>query len=125
MSQFAITPTAFGQQAFHMLFTTYAAGNRLHDRCHYLPEVQNGISTGLSDQIDPTPAICTTSVDLAALTHVDGFIRISECPTDDVHTGSPRPTLACPYIGSRTQNAFCTFGGPDQQQMVAKSPPAR
>ncbi len=120
MSQFAITPTAFGQQAIPMLFTTYLPGiDYMTDATTFL-QVQNGISTGLSDQIDPTPRYLHDFRGLAALTHVDGLYQEFLNALLMMYSLGIPSNPGMPYNGSRTQNAFCTFGGPDQQQMVAE-----
>ena len=120
MSQFAITPTAFGQQAIPMQFTTYLPGiDYMTDPTTFL-QVQNGISTGLSDQIDPTPRYFHDFRGLAALTHVDGLYQEFLNALLIMYTLGLPSNPGNPYNGSKTQNAFCTWGGPDQQQMVAE-----
>ena len=120
MSQFAVTPTAFGQQAIPMQFTTYLPGIDYMTDANTFLQVQNGISTGLSDQTDPTPRYLHDFRGLAALTHVDGLYQ--EFLNALLMMGSLAipSNPGNPYNGSRTQNAFCTWGGPDQQQMVAE-----
>lgn len=113
MSQFMITPTAMGQQAMSMLCTTYLPGtDYMQDATTFL-QVQNGISTGLSNQNDPTLRYLHDFRGLAALTHIDvlyqeyfnGLMAMSTLAVP-VNPGNP-------YATSKTQNGFGTFGAPD------------
>jgi hypothetical protein len=120
MSQLAITPTSFGQQPFPMQFTTYLPGiDYMTDPTTFL-QVQNGIDTGLRNQTDPTPRYLHDWRGLGALTHVDGLYQEYLNALLVLGTMGAPPNPGNPYIGSRTQNAFCTFGGPDIQQCVAE-----
>jgi len=113
MSQFMITPTAFGSQRLDQLMTTYLPGiDYMTDTTTFL-QVQNGISTGLNNQVDPVQRYLHDGRGLAAYTHVDvlfqayftAFLVLSalEFPSNPGN----------PYNGSKTQNGFGTFGGPD------------
>ena len=113
MSQFMITPTSFGAQPMDMLMNHFVGGvNYLTDTTTFL-QAQNGQSTGLSLAFDPVRRYLHHGRGLAAYTHVDvlyqayftAFMAMNtlKCP---VNPGNP-------YIGSKTQNGFCTFGGPD------------
>src|SRR5581483_9898386 len=116
MSQFAITPTSFGQQAIPMVFSTYVPGiDYMTDAASFL-QVQNGIDTGLRDQVDPTPRYLHDWRGLGALTHVDGLYQEYLNAVLAMGTLGVPGNPGNPYNGSRTQNAFCTFGGPDIQQ---------
>ena len=120
MSQFAITPTAFGQQAIPMVFTTYLPGiDYMTDPTTFL-QVQNGQPTGLSNQPDPTPRYLHDFRGLAALTHVDGLYQEFLNALLMMGTMAVPVNPGSPYVGSKTQNAFCTWGGPDMQQTVAE-----
>jgi hypothetical protein len=120
MSQLAITPTSFGQQPFPMQFTTYLPGiDYMTDATTFL-QVQNGIDTGLRNQTDPTPRYLHDWRGLGALTHVDGLYQEYLNALLILGTIGAPPNPGNPYIGSKTQNAFCTFGGPDIQQCVAE-----
>jgi hypothetical protein len=120
MSQFAITPTNFGQQAVPMQFTTYLpAIDYMQDTTTFL-QVQNGISTGLSNQTDPVLRYLHDFRGLAALTHVDGLYQ--EFLNAQLIMGTLGVPLnpGSPYNGSKTQNGFCTFGGPDFQACLGE-----
>jgi len=120
MSQFMITPTNFGQQAVPMLYTTYLPGiDYMQDTTTFL-EVQNGISTGLTNQTDPVLRYLHDFRGLAALTHVDGLYQ--EFLNAQLIMGTLAVPLnpGNPYINSKTQNGFCTFGGPDFQACLGE-----
>jgi hypothetical protein len=113
MSQFMITPSAFGAQPMSQLMTTYLPGiDYMTDTTTFL-EVENGISTGLANQVDPVQRYLHDGRSLAAYTHVDvlyqayltAFMVMSSLKLP-VNPGNP-------YNGSRTQNGFGTFGAPD------------
>ncbi len=113
MSQLMITPTSFGQQPIDQLMTTYAAGIDFMTDPTTFFQVQNGQSTGLSTTNDPTRRYLHDGRGLAAWTHNDVlyqgyFIALLVLGTlkAPVNPGNP-------YVGSKTQNGFCTFGGPD------------
>ena len=76
-------------------------------------QVQNGIDTGLSVQIDPQLRFLDNGRDMGAFTRVDVlfqayFVAFLVCAT----MGVPR-NPGNPYVGSTKQNGFGTFGGPD------------
>lgn len=113
MSQLMITPTTFGQQPIDQLMTTYAAGVDYMTDTGSFQLVQNGIGTGQTKQLDPVRRYLHNGRGLGAWTHEDvlyqgylvGFLVLNTLKVP-LNPGNP-------YIGSRTQNGFCTFGGPD------------
>ncbi len=120
VSQLAITPTSFGQQAIPMQFTTYVQNvDYMTDPTTFL-QVQNGIDTGLRNQNDPTPRYLHDLRGWAALTHVDGLYQEYLNALLALGTLGAPSNPGNPYVGSRTQNAFCTWGGPDIQQTIAE-----
>ena len=125
MSQFMFTPTACGAQPLNQLMTTYLPDiDYMTDTTTFL-EVQNGISTGLTNKIDPVQRYLHDGRGLGAYTHVDmlfqayltGFLVMSGLKFP-VNPGNP-------YVGSKTQNGFGTFGVPDysatQGEIAARS----
>jgi hypothetical protein len=113
MSQFMITPTAFGAQPFSQLMTTYLpAIDYMTDTTTFL-EVQNGVSTGLTNKIDSVQRYLHDGRGLGAYTHVD--VLYQAYLTAYMVLSSLKLPLnpGNPYIGSKTQNGFGTFGGPD------------
>jgi hypothetical protein len=113
MSQLMITPTSFGQQAMPQLMTTYQAGlDYMLDPTTFL-QVQNGIDTGLRNVNDNTPRYLHDGRGLSAWTHTDVLYQGYLVALLVLGTLKAPPNPGSPYVGSRTQNGFCTFGGPD------------
>jgi hypothetical protein len=113
MSQLMITPTSFGQQPIDQLMNTYLPGiDYMTDTTTFL-QVQNGISTGLSNQVDPTRRYLHDGRGLSAWTHSDVLYQGYLFAFLVLQTLKAPPNPGNPYIGSRTQNGFGTFGGPD------------
>lgn len=120
MSQLITTPTTFGALPLPMQFITYLPGiNYMMDPFTY-QQVQNGISTGLLDQTDPTPRYLHNGRGLGGYTHVDvlyeafflAYLTLSSLNVP-LNPGNPY------VVGSFNQNGFGTFGGPDFAASVA------
>jgi hypothetical protein len=113
MSQLMITPTSFGQQPIDQLMNTYQQGvDYMTDTTTFL-QVQNGISTGLSNQVDSVRRYLHDGRGLSAWTHSDVLFQGYLLAFLVLATLKAPPNPGNPYIGSRTQNGFGTFGGPD------------
>jgi len=119
ISQLFLQPTFFGSQPIGQQQVTYLP----HDPIHHPNDfgtsfaewlkIQNGIDTGLSNQVDPRLRYRRNGRDLAAFTHVDVLYQ-AYFTAFLVLAGINAPlNPGNPYIGSRTENGFCTFGGPD------------
>jgi hypothetical protein len=113
MSQLMITPCSYGAQPISQLLTTYLPGiDYMTDPTTFL-QVQQGQPTGLTNQVDPTVRYLHDGRGLGAYTHVDvlyqgyftAFLVLSALKAP-LNPGNP-------YVGNKTQNGFCTFGGPD------------
>jgi hypothetical protein len=113
ISQFMVIPTNFGQQPIDQLMYTYLPGIDYMTDTTTFQMVQNGIATGLSNQTDSVRRYLHDGRGLAAWTHADvlyqgyfiAFLMMAGLRMP-LNPGNP-------YIGSRTQNGFGTFGGPD------------
>jgi len=113
MSQFMFTPTTFGAQPCNQMMTTYLPDiDYMTDTTTFL-EVQNGISTGLTNKIDPVQRYLHDGRGLGAYTHVDVLYQayftaymVMSGLKFNLNPGNP-------YNGSKTQNGFGTFGAPD------------
>lgn len=113
VSQFFITPTSFGAQPITQQQVTYVPGVDYMTSFSDWLTVQNGNLTGSSNQLDPQLRYIRSGRDLAAWTHVDvlyqayfvAFLVLSSLRAP-LNPGNP-------YTGSRTENGFGTFGGPD------------
>ncbi|MBZ5597995.1 MAG: vanadium-dependent haloperoxidase [Acidobacteriia bacterium] len=113
VSQFMITPTMFGTQPMDMLMQTFVAGLDYMTDTTTFQDVQNGIDTGLKPQFDPVRRYLHDGRGLAAYTHVDVLYQ-AYFSAFLVMAGLKFPlNPGNPYIGSKTQNGFDTFGGPD------------
>ena len=113
MSQLMITPTTFGQQPMDQLMITYLPGiDYMTDPTTFL-QVQNGISTGLTNQVDPVRRYLHDERGLAAWTHTDVLYQGYFIALLVLGTLKAPLNPGNPYVGSKTQNGFSTFGGPD------------
>jgi hypothetical protein len=114
VSQFMITPTAMGNMPMNMLCTTFVPSvDYMQDTTTFL-QVQNGISTGLSNIPDPTLRYLHDFRGWGALTYVD--LPLQEYITAlsaMIYTLNVPVNPGSPYARSKTQNGFGTFGGPD------------
>jgi hypothetical protein len=113
ISQLMITPTRFGQQPLDQLMTTYLPGiDYMTDTTTFL-QVQNGISTGLTNQVDSVRRYLHDGRGLSAWTHADVLYQGYLIAFLVMAGLKFPPNPGNPYIGSKTQNGFGTFGGPD------------
>ncbi len=113
MSQFMITPTSFGQQPLDQLMTTFLpAIDYMTDTTSFL-QVQNGIGTGQTLQLDPIRRYLHDGRGLGAWTHADVLYQGYLIAMLVLGTIKAPVNPGSPYVGSKTQNGFCTFGGPD------------
>jgi hypothetical protein len=113
MSQLMITPTTLGQQAISQQLTTYVPGvDYMTDLTTWF-QVQNGISTGLTNQTDPVLRYLHDGRGLASYTHVDVLYQAYFVALLVLGTLGAPTNPGNPYLTSKTQNGFCTFGLPD------------
>jgi hypothetical protein len=113
VSQFFITPTNFGQQELSQQMTTYLPGIDYMTDLVTWQEVQNGIDTGLRNQTDSQPRFQHNGRGLAAYTHVDVLYQAYFTAFLVLNSLGAPLNPGNPYVRSRTQNGFCTLGGPD------------
>ncbi len=112
ISQFFITPTAFGQQGISQQLTSYLSGiDYMTDLTTWF-QVQNGISTGLKNQPDPQLRYGYDGRVLAAYTHVDVLYQAYFTALLVLGTLGAPLNPGNPYVTSKTQNGFDTFGAP-------------
>lgn len=124
LSQFMIQPTFYGSQQLdqkHRVFLPAGAGGT-----EYMTDVeefeliQNGGDSGRPINYDPTPRYLRNGRDLCSYTQVDvlyqayftAFLTLAGI-------GAP-PNPGNPYIGSVSQKAFATLGGPDAAGTIAE-----
>ena len=113
VSQLHLIPTYFGTQPISQQLVTYLANvDYMNDATTY-QQVQNGINTGLQNQVDPQLRYLHNGRDLGAYTHLDVLFQAYFTAFLVLNTiGAPR-NPGNPYVGSTKQNGFGTFGGPD------------
>ena len=129
VSQFFLMPTYFGAQPIGQQQVTYLPNiNYLTDFNDWLP-VQNGNYSGQVNQTDPVLRYRRNGRDLAAFTHVDvlyqayfvAFLVLATMQAP-LSPGTPfNPEIPAnaplnsgnPYLSSKTENGFGTFGPAD------------
>jgi hypothetical protein len=113
ISQFYLIPTFLGAQGMSQQMITYAAGVDYMTDPTTFQQVQNGIDTGLRNQPDPQPRYIHDGRGVAAYTHLDVLYQAYFTAYMVLGTIGAPVNPGNPYVGSRTQNGFGTFGGPD------------
>jgi hypothetical protein len=112
-SQFFIQPTFFGSQPLSQLQKTFVPGVEYGTNFTEWLQIQNGQPTGRTLAFDPTVRYRRNGRDYAAYTHVDVLYQ-AYFTAFLVLAGLGAPlNPGNPYVGSKTQNGFGTFGGPD------------
>jgi hypothetical protein len=119
ISQLHIIPSYLGAQPMDQKMFTYAAGIDYMNDPPTFQQVQNGIPTGLQNQLDPQPRYLHDGRGLGAYTHVDVLYQAYFTAYLVLNTIHCPLNPGNPYIGSRTQNGFGTFGQPDFAATVA------
>jgi hypothetical protein len=124
VSQFMVQPTALGVQPISQSLQTFlpvgGGGSDFMTDPSVYQSIQNGGNSVGTLAIDPTLRYIRNGRDLAAYTHVDvlyqayfvAFLLMSQINTP-LNPGNP-------YIGSQTEKAFGTLGGPDAAGTLAE-----
>lgn len=113
MSQLMITPCNYGSQPLDQQTITYLPGIDYMTDAQTFLEAQNGINTGLTNQVDPQRRYLHDFRGLAAYTHVDVLYQGYFTGLMTLGALKAPANPGSPYNGSKTQNGFDTFGGPD------------
>ncbi len=113
ISQFYLIPTFLGAQGMSQQMLTYASGVDYMTDPTTFQQVQNGIDTGLRNQLDLQPRYVHDGRGLGAYTHLDVLYQAYFTAYMVLGTMGAPVNPGNPYVGSRTQNGFGTFGGPD------------
>ncbi|HTA44984.1 MAG TPA: vanadium-dependent haloperoxidase [Bryobacteraceae bacterium] len=129
VSQFLLQPTFFGSQPITQQQMTYLPNIDYATDFPSWLSIQNGVDTGLRNQMDPVFRYRRNGRDLASLTHMD--VLFQEYFTAFLVLASINPTTpgsftfggaplnsGNPYGNSKTQNGFGTFGGPDMSAAI-------
>lgn len=120
VSQFFLTPTTFGAQPLDQKYITYQAGVDFMTDPATWQQVQNGMWTGVSNQADPTPRYLHDGRGLAAYTHVDELFQAYFTAYLVLRSMGVPVNPNNPYVHSKTQNGFGTFGPPDFAAVLAQ-----
>jgi hypothetical protein len=124
VSQLFLQPTFFGAQPLSQQMVSYLPNIDYGTDFASWLDIQNGVDTGLRNQIDPQLRYRRNGRDLAAFTHVDVLFQayftaflvlagINGNPPGALIPGGAPLNPGNPYLNSTTENGFGTFGGPD------------
>ncbi len=119
-SQFILKPFLFGALPVTQVMTTYAPGvDYMTDQASWLA-VQNGQGPFAQNQNDPNLQYLRNGRGLAAYVHVDVLFEayFNACLVL-IDAGAPLDPNN-PYVNSRTQTGFGTFGTPHLKTLVAE-----
>jgi hypothetical protein len=120
VSQFMLLPTSFGAIPITQMFTTYTPGlDYMTDQASWLA-VQNGQGPFAASQPDPNLQHLRNGRGIGAYVHVDVlfeayFIACLKL----IDNGAPLDPNN-PYVGSKTQTGFGTWGSPHLKTIVAE-----
>ena len=124
ISQFMIQPTFFGAQPLDQKYQTFlpvgGGGSDYMTSASEYQMVQNGGDSGRTLAFDPTFRYVRNGRDLAAYTHVDVLYQGYLVAFLVLAGMGAAPNPGNPYIGSLTQKAFATLGGPDAAGTLAE-----
>jgi hypothetical protein len=113
ISQFMVQPAFFGSQPLSQQHQTFLPGTNYMTSVDEYQLVQNGGDSGLTVAFDPTFRYLRNGRDLAAYTRVDVLYQGYFVAFLILAGLGAAPNPGNPYIGSLTQKAFATLGGPD------------
>jgi hypothetical protein len=121
ISQFLITPTTLGAQPINQRYVTYKAGVDYMTDLATWEDVQNGIPTAIVNETDPVHRHLHNGRGLAAFTHVDELFQAYLTAYLVLHSINAPLNPGNPYVKSKTQNGFGTFGYPDFTAVLAQA----
>ncbi len=120
VSQFLLLPFSYGAVPVSQLLTTYVPGiDYMTDQASWLA-VQNGQGPFAANQIDSSPQHLRNGRGLGAYVHIDVLFEayFNACLIL-IDNGAPLDPNN-PYVSSRTQTGFGTFGNPHVKTLVAE-----
>ena len=124
ISQFLVQPTFFGAQPISQQYQTFlpvgGGGSDFMTSVSEYQTVQNGGASGRQLAFDPTFRFIRNGRDLAAYTHVDVLYQAYFAAFLVLAGIGAPPNPGNPYIGSNTEKAFATLGGPDAAGTLAE-----
>lgn len=117
VSQFMVQPTYYGVQHLDQRYRTClpegAGGANYMTGVAEFQLVQNGGDSGRTLEHDPIPRFVRSGRDLTCYTNVDVLFQAYFTAFLVLADIGAEPNPGNPYIGSNTQKAFSTLGGPD------------
>lgn len=113
ISQFMLQPTFYGAQFLDQRYQTFLPSQAFMTSVAAYQNIQNGGADEGSLSYDPTPRYVRNGRDLAAYTRVDVLYQGYFTAFLILAGLGAAPNPGSPYIGSQTQKAFATLGGPD------------
>lgn len=126
VSQFFLQPTFFGSQPIGQQQRTYLPHDPIHSPNDFGTSfadwltIQNGsVPANTQNKIDPQLRYQRNGRDLAAFAHVDVLFQAYFTALLMLAGINAPLNPGNPYIGSRTQNGFGTFGPPDFASTIA------
>ena len=124
ISQFMVQPTFFGAQPLSQQYQTFlpvgGGGGDFMTSVSEYQQIQNGGASVGQLALDPTSRCIRNGRDLAAYTHVDVLYQAYFTALLVLAGIGTPPNPGNPYIGSRTEKAFCPLGGPDAAATLAE-----
>jgi hypothetical protein len=122
ISQFMVQPTSFGAQPLNQQYQTFlgGSGSEFMTSVSDYQQIQNGGASVGQLAFDPTFRYIRNGRDLAAYTHVDVLYQAYLTAFLVLGGMGAPPNPGNPYIGSRTEKAFGTLGGPDGAGTLAE-----
>ena len=124
ISQFMVQPTFFGAQPLSQQYQTFlplgGSGSDFMTSVSEYQQIQNGGASVGQLAFDPTLRFIRNGRDLAAFTHVDVLYQAYLTAFLVLTAIGTPPNPGNPYIGSRTEKAFGTLGGPDAAGTLAE-----
>ena len=113
VSQFMVQHAFYGSQALDQKYRTYLPGQNFMTSVATYQNIQNGGPDEGPLLFDPTPRYVRNGCDLSAYTQVDVLFQAYFTAFMIMAGIGVSPNPGMPYIGSQTQKAFGTLGGPD------------
>lgn len=129
ISQFFHLPAIFGSQPVSQQQYTYLPNIDYGTSFSEWLQIQNGVDTGLRNQVDAQLRYRRNGRDMTAMTHMDVLFQeyfiaflvlmtINATAPGSFTSGGAPPNPGNPYVRSKTQNGFGSFGGPDISALI-------
>jgi hypothetical protein len=120
LSQLLLVPGLLGQYPVTQKYAHHTDQDFVVKDLPTWVAVQNGASDPGKLQFEPQPLFLHDGRGLASWTHVDVLYQAYFTAMLVLQTIGAKPNPGNPYIGSKSEKPFCTFGGPDVSAMLAE-----